>query len=478
MSHSSHRKTKIVATLGPASADRETITQMIAAGMNVVRLNFSHGEHATHRRIAGWVREAAASAGRSVAILQDIQGPKIRLGTFPGGALELEQGATLRALPGNGQAAGGTLQIDYPHLLEDLEIGQEILLVDGQVRLRVAARHDDFLEVEVLQGGRVGDRQGAAFPRAALRVRAVTEKDREDLAFGRSLGVDYVAASFVSSAADIETVSQLVARETPIIAKIELAAAYENLREILAASHGAMVARGDLGVEMELERLPSIQSQILEHTNRCGDVSITATEMLESMTHNWRPTRAEVTDVSSAVLDGTDAVMLSGETAIGDHPVRVIEMMDRICRAAESEPRHQSRPTIDFLASEAPVPSATTRAAVEAADALELSTIVAFTESGSTARLLSKYRPHARILAFTPEQRTYRRMALYWGVEPRTFERIDSTDEMLLMAERQLLAEGVVTAGETVLMVAGIPPNRRSSTNFMKFHQISAEGRP
>ncbi len=468
------RLTKIVATLGPASSDRETLDALIRAGMDVARLNFSHGDHDAHRRIAGMIREASTSAGRAVAILQDIQGPKIRLGTFPGGTVALETGETVTVRPGAGEAAAGELQIDYPHLVEDLEPGLEILLVDGLVRLRIERRGAGSLETSVLEGGTVGDRQGAAFPGARLQVPAVTEKDRRDLELGREIGVDFVAASFVRSAADVDAVRALVEPGTPIIAKIELAAAYENLAEILATAHGAMVARGDLGVEMELERLPGIQNAILSQTNRCGGVSITATEMLESMTHAWRPTRAEVTDVSSAVLDGTDAVMLSGETAIGDHPVRVVEIMDRICRTVEGEPRHQSRPTIDFLEAEAPVPSATTRAAVAAASALKLSTIIAFTETGSTARLLSKYRPNARILAFTPIARTYHRMALYWGVEPRQFDRFDSTDEMLGMAERRLVDEGICEPGETVLMVAGIPPNRSSSTNFMKLHEIGS----
>jgi pyruvate kinase len=468
------RLTKIVATLGPASSERDTIAALIRAGMDVARLNFSHGEHEAHRRTAVWVREAAADAGRAVAILQDIQGPKIRVGTFPGGRTEFDAGDTVIVRPGTGEAAAGELQIDYPHLVEDLEPGLDILLVDGLVRLRVDERGAGSLRTSVLEGGIVGNRQGAAFPGAQLRVPSVTEKDRLDLELGKEIGVDFVAASFVRSADDVDEVRRLAEPGTPIIAKIELAAAYENLGEILGTAHGAMVARGDLGVEMELERLPGIQSAILSHANRRGAVSITATEMLESMTHAWRPTRAEVTDVSSAVLDGTDAVMLSGETAIGDHPVRVVELMDRICRTVEGEPRHQSRPTIDFLEQEAPVPSATTRAAVAAAHALKLSTIIAFTETGSTARLLSKYRPNARILAFTPKERTYRRMALYWGVEPRQFDRFDSTDEMLGMAERRLVEEGICEPGETVLMVAGIPPNRRSSTNFMKLHQVGS----
>jgi pyruvate kinase len=468
------RKTKIIATLGPASWERETIGQLIAAGMDVVRLNFSHGDAETHRRTAGWVREAAAEAGRSVALLQDIQGPKIRLGTFAGGTAQLATGQEVLVRPGSGLAGGGEVAIDYEHLLDDLPPGQEILLVDGLVRLRVDRRQGDGLAAEVLQGGAVGDHQGAAFPKARLRVPAVTDKDRRDLELGRELEVDYVAASFVRSVEDVDEVAALASPETPIIAKIELAAAYDNLESILGSAHGAMVARGDLGVEMELERLPRVQSDILRLTNRCGAVAITATEMLESMIHSWRPTRAEVTDVSSAVLAGTDAVMLSGETAIGDHPVRVIEIMDRICREVERGAEHDAAPSIDFLRDEMPIPSATTRAAVEAADSLDLATIIAFTESGSTARLLSKYRPHARILAFTPERRTYQRMALYWGVEPRVFERFDSTDDMLQMAERRLVDEGVCEPGETVVMVAGIPPNQRNSTNFMKLHRIGS----
>ncbi len=466
------RMTKIIATLGPASEERETIASLIEAGMDVARLNFSHGDHDWHRRTARYVREASAEAGRAVAILQDIQGPKIRVGRFPGGELDLQSGATVRIRAGSGETASGELSIDYPRLVEDLAPGQTILLVDGRVRLELEAIADGALVARVIEGGVVKSRQGAAFPGAALQVPAVTDKDRGDLELGRELGVDYVGASFVRSAGDIRQVAALAAPDVPVIAKIELAAAYENLTEILEEAHGAMVARGDLGVEMELERLPRVQREILSVTNRCGDVSITATEMLESMIHAWRPTRAEVTDVASAVLAGTDAVMLSGETAVGDHPARVVKMMDRICREVESGPQHRDTPTIDFLEQEAPVPSATTRSAVEAATALDLDTIVAFTESGSTARLLSKYRPGARVLGFTPEERTYQRMPLYWGVEARLFQRFDSTDDMLSMAEQRLVAEGVCEPGETVVMVAGIPPNQRTTTNFLKLHRI------
>ncbi len=467
--------TKIIATLGPASEDRETIEALIAAGMDVARLNFSHGDHDWHRRTARRVREAADAAGRPVALLQDIQGPKIRVGTFAGGKVKLEAGSQVVLRPGSGEAGEGEVLVDYDALLDDLAPGQQVLISDGRVRLRIDEVAPSGLTAVVLEGGVVKDRKGAAFPGAALRVEAVTDKDREDLAFGRELDVDYVAASFVRSARDIRKVAALAGEEVPIIAKVELAAAYENLRDVLQASHGAMVARGDLGVEMELERLPRVQEEILTSTNRCGDISITATEMLESMTTEWRPTRAEVTDVASAVLAGTDAVMLSGETAVGRHPARVVQTMDRICREVESGPRHRQARKAGFLEDEALVPSATSRAAVEAAVDLDLETIIAFTESGSTARLLSKYRPGARVVAFTPEPSTYRRMALYWGVEARLFERFDSTDDMLQMAERQLVAEGVCSPGETVVMVAGIPPNQKASTNFMKLHEIASD---
>ncbi len=467
------RMTKIIATLGPASDDADTIAELVDAGVDVARLNFSHGDHDWHRQTAEHVRRASEAAGRPVALLQDIQGPKIRVGTFPGGAVELAVGDELRLEAGEHEGASGTLAIGYEHLVDDLDSGQSILLADGRVRLVVEGSDGDALTARVVDPGTVKDRQGAAFPGAPLRVATVTDKDRSDLAFGRELGVDYVAASFVRTADDITEVAAIAAPGTPIIAKIELAAAYQRLKSILDVAHGAMVARGDLGVEMELEQLPRVQQDILYQTNRAGDVSITATEMLESMTRSWRPTRAEVTDVASAVLAGTDAVMLSGETAVGRHPARVVKMMDRICREVEGGPRHLDTPSIDFLQEEAPVPSATTRAAVEAAADLELDAIIAFTESGSTARLLSKYRPRARVIAFTPEPSTYRRMALYWGVEARLFERFDSTDEMLSFAAAKLVEESICRPGETVAMVAGIPPNQRASTNFMKLHQIA-----
>jgi pyruvate kinase len=336
----------------------------------------------------------------------------------------------------------------------------------------VVDRLGDRLRAKVEEGGRLPDHSGVSFPETRLRVPAVTAKDQADLEFGRLLDVDYVAASFVRSAADVEAVAALTAAGTPIIAKIELASAYENLGDILSASQGAMVARGDLGVELPLERIPLVQKEVLERTNAAGLMSITATEMLESMVKSSRPTRAEVTDVANAVLAGTDAVMLSAETAVGEFPEQAVRYMARICREVEA---HMERPAtghVHFLASHPTFPSAVANAAVEAADNLGLQAIVVFTESGGTALLLSKYRPHADIVAFTPDERTLRRMALYWGVTPRPFVRLTHTDDMISAAERYLAESGVCQPGEGVVMVAGVPPNERATTNLMKLHTI------
>jgi pyruvate kinase len=474
----SGRQTKIIATLGPAVDSAAAVSALVAAGMDVARLNFSHGDHDGHRRFAHWVRAAALEHGRPVAILQDIQGPKLRVGRFPGGAVKLPTGAEVLLVLGDGLAAPGTIAIDYPYLLDDVEPGEPVLLADGLIRLEVLKRLPDGLLSRVIEGGVLADHKGVAFPDTSLQVPAVTGKDRIDLAFGRELGVDYVAASFVRSADDIGRVVELIEPGTPVIAKIELAAALANLDEILAAAQGALVARGDLGVQLPLQRIPLIQQDILRRANRAGIISITATEMLESMTESPRPTRAEVTDVASAIIGGTDAVMLSAETAVGRYPRRAVEMMDAICREVESGLR-ESEGVVDiaFLESRPNFASATAKAAVDTAANLKLKTIAAFTESGNTALLLSKYRPHGRIIAFSPEEVTRRRMALMWGVTPIAAERRDSTDLMIALAEKYLERAGVCQDGEGVVVVAGIPPNQQASTNLMKLHVVGERRR-
>jgi len=306
-----------------------------------------------------------------------------------------------------------------------------------------------------------------------LGLPAVTPKDERDLDFGLELGVDIVAASFVSTGDDIRVIQKL-AGEVPIIAKIERALAYENLDDILAEAAGAMVARGDLGVEVSLEKLPLAQKDILSRTNEAGRISITATEMLESMTHSPRPSRAEVTDVANAVLDGTDVVMLSGETAVGQFPARTVEVMDIIVREIEGGMEFGAG-GVGFLRNESPFPSAVAKACVEAADSLDLPAIVAFTESGSTARLISKYRPHARILCFTANPKACAQMTVYWGVEPLPIGRFGTTDEMIEAAGVEAKARGLVEDGDAIALVAGIPPNQQASTNLIKLHVVGSD---
>ena len=465
------RYTKIVATLGPAVASPEKVRALVTAGMDVARLNFSHGDHSYHRQFAEWVRQTAEDTGKNVAILQDIQGPKLRVGSFPGGFTELLGNEMLRMIPGRLLSTEPDLvYVDYPHLLEDVEVGEEIILADGLIRLVVTSREADQIRARVLIGGVLSDGKGVAFPHTDLRVPTITEKDEADLAFGRELGVDWIAASFVRSGDDLRRVREL-AGDIPLIAKIELAAAYANLDDILIEAAGVMVARGDLGVQLPLETIPLVQADILRRTNEVGVVSITATEMLESMTHSPRPTRAEVTDVANAVLAGTDAVMLSAETAVGLYPVESVSTMARICASVESE-TSTANVKHTYLTHVSAVASAVAQAAVDAAANLGIETIVAFTESGSTARLLSKYRPAARIVAFTPVPTTRRVMSLYRGVTAYPFERRDYTDLMIAAAEKFLEKEGVCKRGETVVMVAGIPPNRQASTNLLKVHMI------
>jgi pyruvate kinase len=469
-----HRKTKIIATLGPASSSAEKIGAMVAAGMDVARLNFSHGTYETHRQAAEFVRAAAREHGRTVAVLQDIQGPRIRVGTFPGGSVDVVSGAMVTLVEGEGEGTAERVQVQHLGAV-GLGVGDRVLMSDGLVTMAVRSIAADKVTVEVIEGGTLSNHKGVAFPGVDVGLPAITDKDRADLAFGAELGVDLVAASFVTSGADIRMVRDIVG-DVPIIAKIERADAYANLSDILFEADGAMVARGDLGVELGFEPLPRAQKEIIARTNAVGAISITATEMLESMTTSQRPTRAEVTDVANAVLDGSDAVMLSAETAIGAYPVRTIKVMGDICREAEMSPGYPA-PSGAGAITDAPFPRAIAHAVADTAASLGLSTVVAFTESGNTARLIARYRPNSRIVAFTPSPVTCNRLAIVWGVTPLMFPRLGSTDEMIAAAERLLLEHGLVEVGEPVAMAAGIPPNEAASTNLLKLHVIGSESK-
>jgi len=466
------RKTKIIATLGPATESPEVVTKLIERGMNVARFNFSHGSQEAHAERFKVVRQCAADVDRPVAIMQDIQGPKIRVGEFPGGSVELVAGSAVRLCAGDGVGDPENISVAYLDGV-DMSVGGKILLSDGLIELEAKAVDAEGVVATVVQAGELFDHKGAAFPGAQITTAAVTEKDIVDLEFGMELGFDLVAASFVNSGHDVRTVREIVG-DLPIIAKIETAVGYENLDGILEEADGAMVARGDLGVELSIESVPRAQYEIIHRANAAGKISITATEMLESMISSPRPTRAEVADVYRSVLDGTDAVMLSAETAIGEFPTRAVKLMASICAEAERSPSFGRAEDISNLSEGAAFASATAEASVDTADRLGLDTIVAFTESGTTARLLSKYRARANVYAFTPVVSTYRQMAIYGGVRPMLIDRVHSTDDMIASAETELLRRGLVSRGDGLVMVAGVPPNQSASTNLMKLHEVGS----
>jgi len=466
------RKAKIICTLGPSSDSAEVIEGLIRAGMNVARLNFSHGTHDQHRHRVNLIRRIAKKLGVPVAILQDIQGPKIRLGKFEGGCLEVKTGqrvvVTTRAVMGQGDI----IPTPIKSLPKDVEKGHPILLDDGRVRLRVEKVRGQDVTCLVELGGMLKDNKGLNLPGALVSVPTVTKKDEEDLAFGQEVGVDYVALSFVRSAQDIRNARKLVAqRDTPLIAKIEKPQAVDDLEAIAREADGIMVARGDLGVEMPLEKLPAIQKHMVRTVNAMGGLVIVATEMLESMVNNARPTRAEVSDVANAILDGADAVMLSGETAAGKHPVAAAATMARIVEETEGGNRRNPN-LLPFPNSGQDISTGVAAAAVAASEQMGIHTIVAYTERGLTARLISEFRPKAQIIALTPNAETVNRMALYWGVKARQVGRCNSTDAMLKQVRRLCREDNLCELDTPVVIVAGVPLNEPGRTNMMSVHRI------
>lgn len=470
------RRAKIVCTLGPASANPETLEQMIRAGMNVARLNFSHGTHEYHRGVFDLVRELSRELKSPVSILQDLQGPKIRVGRFENGSIELIEGnefvITMDDIEGNQERVSTT----YKDLAGDVRRGDILLLDDGLLRLKVVDVQGADITTVVEIGGTLKNNKGINLPTAAVSSPSLTEKDQEDLAFGLDLGVDYVALSFVRSALDIH---QMKARfpkgahpPVRVISKIEKPQAIADLDNIINVSDGIMIARGDLGVELPPQKVPMIQKAAIRKANSMGRLSITATQMLESMTENSRPTRAEASDVANAILDGTDAVMLSGETAAGKYPVRSVQMMDAIIREVESDPSALEHSIPEFLGHLRTFPNAVARAATTAANELNVKGIVVLTQSGSTARLMMTYRPKKRIIACTPSDRIYYQMAAFWGVEPYKMPMIDNTDELLVRVEEMMKTERQAKPGDEIIVVMGSPVQDRAETNLIKFHRI------
>ena len=466
------RRTKIVCTLGPATRSLEAIRSLIRAGMDVARLNFSHGTHEEHDRTAAWVRQAAEEAGRPVALLQDLSGPKIRTGLLRGRRpVTLVAGQTLRLTPDQIQGSARRISVTYPQLAQDVRQGGRILLSDGLIELRVLKTSQGEVETQVVNGGVLGEHKGVNLPGARLSIESLTPKDEEDLACGIRLAVDYVAISFVRKASDVRRVKDLLARlnaQIPVVAKLEKPEAIRNLDSILAVSDGVMVARGDLGVELPLERVPLIQKEIIEKASAARIPVITATQMLESMTQNPRPTRAEASDVANAILDGTDAVMLSAETASGQYPIQAVETMARIAEQADQKNeerffrRRGQRPDIAETISES---------VVHAAHTLAARAIVVFTRSGSTVRLISKYRPPCPVYAFCHEESVARRAALYWGVIPIPMPLELDPAATLAQAEAVLLRRKVVSSGDILAVAAGAP-GKPGQTNLMKLIRV------
>ena len=479
------RFAKIVCTLGPSSSSPEVIRALISAGMNVARLNFSHGTHQDHGSLIDLIREISEENGLSITILQDLQGPKLRIGKLAEGVLELNAGdQVVLSSKEDFQVKENEkfIPFEIPDLHMALKPGNHILLDDGNLEMAVQSIDGERIEAVVTLGGLLKSNKGVNLPGANLTTPIFTEKDRQDLKFGLEHGVDMVAISFVRDAEDIQTVRQAIqelapsqaAQQTPIIAKLERPEALEDLKKIMQVTDGVMVARGDLGVEMSPAAVPIAQKEIISSANAHARLVITATQMLDSMINNPRPTRAEATDVANAVFDGTDAVMLSGETAAGKYPVESVRMMDSIVRRAEINlVRWGKTGSVSELPQQSD-PVSITKAAKELAADRDVSAIVVFTQSGKTARLMSKARPLVPILAFTPEQCTFNQMAMYWGVTPILVPYADTLETMIKHVETAIATTTHLQPGEQVVLISGFPVGAFRQPNLALLYTLGS----
>ncbi|NEO25415.1 MAG: pyruvate kinase [Kamptonema sp. SIO4C4] len=467
-------RTKIVATIGPASRSPDMIRQMIEAGMSVARLNFSHSSYAEHAKTIGMLRTVSQEMKMPISLLQDLQGPKIRVGQLPDGEMPLVVGETVTLVPlDDSPLPPNIIPIDYPHIAEEAEIGTPIVLDDGHLELAVTGVQGKKVDCQVKRGGILKSRKGVNFPTLSLRLPSLTEKDKKDLEFGLSQGVDWVALSFVRHVEDILTLKALLKEhgkaDVPVLAKIEKPQAIDQLDAIIQTCEGIMVARGDLGVEMNPEKVPMLQKRIIRACNQHGIPAITATQMLESMIENANPTRAEASDVANAIIDGTDAVMLSGESAVGKYPVRAVKMLARIATEVE--------PGIEFT-NLPPETQSETHALSEALNTIDkivdLRWIAAFTTTGYTVSLAAAERPNAPILAFTSDLSVYYRLNLIWGVTPILLDdTIKELDPLIHAIEETLYQHQLAQQGDKILIMGSSPVQQARGTNFLKIHTMN-----
>ncbi|MBD0743385.1 pyruvate kinase [Streptomyces sp. CBMA152] len=475
------RRAKIVCTLGPATDTYDQIKALVEAGMDVARFNLSHGTYADHEERYHRVRKASDETGRSIGVLADLQGPKIRLGRFREGPVLLERGdeftITVEDVEGDRHTCGTT----YSGLAEDVTPGERVLVDDGKVALEVVGVDGPRVRTRVVEGGMVSDHKGLNLPGVAVSVPALSEKDVDDLRWALRTGADIIALSFVRSGRDIEDVHRVMdeeGRRIPVIAKIEKPQAVDSIDDIVAAFDGIMVARGDLGVEMPLEQVPIVQKRAIKLAKRNAKPVIVATQMLDSMIDNSRPTRAEASDVANAVIDGTDAVMLSGETSVGKYPIETVRTMARIVEAAEEDVLAKGLPPLTERSKPRTQGGAVARAAAEMGDFLNAKYLVAFTQSGDTVKRLSRYRSPIPLLAFTPDPATRSQLNLTWGVETFLGPHVESTDAMVAQVDEQLLKIGRCERGDIVVITAGSPPGVPGSTNLVRVHHIGEDDSP
>jgi len=469
------RKTKIVCTIGPAVNSEKKIKQLIQAGMNVARLNFSHGTQKDHREMIRIIRKVAASLNTPIAILQDLQGPKLRIGKIKNGAVYLKTGSeitiSIKNILGNDQI----ISTSYQQLAHDVKSNDIILLDDGLIKLKVTAAGTDFVNCKVLEGGTLSDHKGINLPGISISQPSFTKKDQQDLLFGIEQGVDFVAMSFVRNADDVLQVKEIInehKKDILVFAKIEKPEAINDLEKIVNVADGIMIARGDLGVELPLEKVPVLQKKIIHLCQTKGKPVITATQMLESMRQYSRPTRAEVSDVANAIFDSTDAVMLSAETATGSYPIETVKTMDRIIREAESASEKNLFRQLNIQKKTESIANAISNSACEAAEQLNARAIVAFTNSGFTARMVSKYRPATNIIAFTHSHIVQHQLNISWGVNPQRVDYIENTDEIIQRTEQVLLSKKMVKSGDVVIILLGAPIFIQGTTNLMKIHVV------